>query len=432
MAKSMSNLGQSFSNSYKRGHDKGFLLARHHPFAVPVVTFATLFTLTLMAYLWFGSAPLKPADSHYVIVSHDQIQQTLPTQSSNVGDLLKRLKISINDGDVVEPTVDTPILEDNFRINVYRAHPVTIIDNGHKTLVFNAAATPRSIIAKAGLVVYAEDDISSQPSEDIINEAIVEKIVINRAVPVSLNLYGTPITIRSHSKTVGEILSEKNVKLAKDDVVTPLQDTILSPNLQVFVSRNGTKISTEEEVIGFETQTVEDNNLSFGTTVLRQNGTNGKKVVTYQINLQNGLEVSRTKIQEVIAEAPVIKIIARGKAISIPADKSVVMSAAGISPADYPYVYFIINHENTLWCPTRWQGQTSCPPYYAEKYPGAETVTTLGYGMCQSTPAIKMASAGADWRTNAVTQMRWCSDYALRRYGSWSAAYNYWVAHNNW
>ena len=43
--------------------------------------------------------------------------------------------------------------------------------------------------------------------------------------------------------------------------------------------------------------------------------------MTYQINLQNGKEVGRTKIQEVIAAAPVTKIIARGKAISIPDDK---------------------------------------------------------------------------------------------------------------
>ena len=428
----MTNLREIYSNSYKKGHDKGFLLARHHPFAVPVVTFSVLLGITLIAYLLVGSAPLKPADSHYVIVSHDQIQQTLPTQADNVGDLLERLKILVNDGDVVEPAVDTPILEDNFRVNVYRAHPVTIIDNGHKKLVFNAAATPRSIVAKAGITVYAEDDITSQPSEDIINEAIVEKIVINRAVPVNLNLYGTPIVIRSHSKTVGQILSEKQVKLAKDDVVTPDVTTVLTPDLQVFVSRNGTKITTEEQVVVYDTQTVEDRTLSFGTTVLRQNGTNGKKIVTYQINLQNGVEVSRTKIQEVIAEAAVNRIIARGQAISIPADKSVIMAAAGIAQSDYPYVYFIINHENALWCPTRWQGQISCPPYYAEKYPGAETVTTLGYGLCQSTPAIKMASAGADWRTNAVTQMRWCNDYALRRYGSWAVAYNYWVSHNNW
>ena len=64
------------------------------------------------------------------------------------------------------------------------------------------------------------------------------------------------------------------------------------------------------------------------------------------------------------------------------------MRAAGVAESDFPYAEFIINHENGMWCPTRWQGQNFCPPYYAEKFPGAETHTSTGYGLCQSTPAI--------------------------------------------
>ena len=421
-----------FKKKYIKGNKKGFILLRHHPFIVPVLTFLVLFGLTAAVFVLTGGESLKLANSHSVIVTHDRVKQTVPTQANNVGELLKKLNIVLNEGDIVEPAVDFPILEDNFRINVYRAHPVTIVDGDRKVLAFNAAATPRSIAAKAGITVYAEDGITSQPSDDIINEAIIEKIVIDRAVAVNLNLYGTPVTIRSHANTVGDILTEKNVKLAKDDVVSPNVTTPITSEIQVFVTRNGTQISTIEEIVGFETQTVDDSSLSFGTTAVRQNGVEGKKLVTYQINLVNGVEASRVKIQEVTALTPINRIIARGRAISIPADKTEIMAAAGIAPSDYPYVYYIINHENALWCPTRWQGQFTCPSYYAEKYPGAETVTTLGYGLCQSTPAIKMSSAGADWRTNVVTQMRWCTDYAMRRYGTWEAAYNYWVAHRNW
>jgi len=108
------------------------------------------------------------------------------------------------------------------------------------------------------------------------------------------------------------------------------------------------------------------------------------------------------------------------------------MRAAGIADSDFPYVYFIINHENALWCPTRYQGTSGCPAYYVEKFPGAETSTSTGYGLCQATPGSKMASAGDDWRTNPVTQLRWCSGYAQSRYGGWEAAYEHWLSHNNW
>lgn len=39
-------------------------------------------------------------------------------------------------------------------------------------------------------------------------------------------------------------------------------------------------------------------------------------------------------------------------------------------------------------------------------------------GIPQSLPPEKMASAGADWKTNPVTQMRWGLKYIKERYGS--------------
>jgi hypothetical protein len=40
------------------------------------------------------------------------------------------------------------------------------------------------------------------------------------------------------------------------------------------------------------------------------------------------------------------------------------------------------------------------------------------YGIAQALPGGKMASAGADWRTNPVTQIRWGLDYIADRYGT--------------
>ena len=53
------------------------------------------------------------------------------------------------------------------------------------------------------------------------------------------------------------------------------------------------------------------------------------------------------------------------------------------------------------------------------------------YGVVQSLPAEKMASAGADYRTNYRTQIIWGLDYIEERYGSPCAALNFHYA-NNW
>jgi len=40
------------------------------------------------------------------------------------------------------------------------------------------------------------------------------------------------------------------------------------------------------------------------------------------------------------------------------------------------------------------------------------------YGLPQALPGKKMAKYGADWRTNATTQLRWMINYVNVRYGS--------------
>ncbi|MFD8154062.1 transglycosylase SLT domain-containing protein [Streptomyces sp. NPDC059720] len=53
------------------------------------------------------------------------------------------------------------------------------------------------------------------------------------------------------------------------------------------------------------------------------------------------------------------------------------------------------------------------------------------YGMFQALPGTKMASAGADWRTNPATQIKWGLNYMNERYGSPCDAWSFWQA-NHW
>ncbi|MFJ2191616.1 transglycosylase SLT domain-containing protein [Kitasatospora sp. NPDC087861] len=52
------------------------------------------------------------------------------------------------------------------------------------------------------------------------------------------------------------------------------------------------------------------------------------------------------------------------------------------------------------------------------------------YGLGQALPASKMASAGADWKTNPSTQIKWALDYMNSRYGSPNAAWAFWQTHH--
>ncbi|TDO45047.1 hypothetical protein EV643_114192 [Kribbella sp. VKM Ac-2527] len=48
----------------------------------------------------------------------------------------------------------------------------------------------------------------------------------------------------------------------------------------------------------------------------------------------------------------------------------------------------------------------------------ADNPTSSAYGIAQALPGNRMASYGADWRTNPVVQIKWGLDYIEDRYGS--------------
>jgi uncharacterized protein YabE (DUF348 family) len=406
-------------------------VGRHPSFVIPLVTglVVLLLATVFLVFMSGGTPELRSTDTHIVIINHDKTEQTVPTRARTVNEVLQRADIKINPGDVVEPELSSPIVTDNFRINVYRAVPVTIVDGDRKIFAYSAASTPRSIVKQAGLEVYPEDKLELLPADNFLTEASIgQRVVVQRSTPVNVNIYGTPVQIRSRAKTVDDLLVERGLKLDKNDVVQPAKDTRVSANMQIYLLRHGQKVVTEESTIAMPQEVVEDGNLTFGTTALRQQGAPGKKVITYLIETKDGKEVRRV-LQEITTQEPVKQITARGKAVQIPSDKQAVMAAAGVSSGDYPYVDYIISRESG-WCPTKWQGQAGiCPAYYQDLHsPSAG----YGYGLCQSTPAGKMASAGSDWQTNAVTQLRWCSGYAKGRYGTWAAAYQHWVTYHNW
>lgn len=59
-------------------------------------------------------------------------------------------------------------------------------------------------------------------------------------------------------------------------------------------------------------------------------------------------------------------------------------------------------------------------------------VRSGAYGIPQALPASKMASAGADWRTNPVTQIVWGLDYINDRYDTPCGAWSYWLRHSSY
>ncbi|MFJ2188745.1 transglycosylase SLT domain-containing protein [Kitasatospora sp. NPDC087861] len=99
-------------------------------------------------------------------------------------------------------------------------------------------------------------------------------------------------------------------------------------------------------------------------------------------------------------------------AVASAADASPQAIAAQIVPADQLASFSqIVSHESG------WNVTATNP-------------SSGSYGLGQALPASKMASAGADWKTNPSTQIKWTLDYMNTRYGSPNAAWSFWQTHH--
>lgn len=82
----------------------------------------------------------------------------------------------------------------------------------------------------------------------------------------------------------------------------------------------------------------------------------------------------------------------------------------GYTEADFSAGVWIINHESG------WNVH-------------ATNASSGAYGLPQSLPGSKMASAGADWQNNYQTQLKWFIGYC-QRYSGIQGAYNFWQIHH--
>jgi len=415
---------KTLAKHFHSAHHTGRRHIRQRPYLLPVFGLLLgIIIVVVMVYGRGGGHTYRPSDSHVVFVFDSGHKQTIDTKAPTVGELVSRLNLHLIPQDVVEPSLDTPIVEDNFRVNIYHARPVTIIDGNTKVVTLTAQKSARTVAEDAGLQVKPED-LATFSQGDIKDNVIGEQVTISRATPIQLNLYGTQVPSYTQAHTVAQILTEKHIVLDNGESVNPDLKTSVTPGMQVFILAKGSRVETDQEAVPFPVQQVNDFSLSFGTKVVRQKGADGKQAVTYLVTDNKGNLVKKI-IQQALIQAAVPQIEAIGATIDINGDKSAVMSQAGISSGDYAYVNYIVSHESG-WCATKAQGEHVCPATPDNPY------TSGGYGLCQSTPGTKMATAGADWTTNPITQLHWCSSYADRAYGGWANAYYHWLDHHNW
>lgn len=387
----------------------------------------TLYFFSIAAVLAGGIFVIAPKDAfandtsatkdQRLVTIHDSGSEiTIVTRAATVADALKQAEVSISSRDIVEPAASEKLVAKTYQVNVFRARPIVVVDGGSEIRIMTAEQSPRQIAKVAGITLYDEDTTEFKRVDSVLDGGGAGLTMqIKRATSFNFTLYGKRFVARSQATTVGGLLKEKGVKLGAADGVVPAITTPLTEGMEVRVWRNGKQTVTQEEVIVRPVEEVKDADQAVGVRQVKEDGADGKRNVTYEIETKDGAEVSRVAIASVTTLEAVKQVVVVGTKVVLPAGSHTDwMAAAGIVESDYGYVDYIISHESG-WGVTK------------SNYSGSGA-----YGLCQALPGSKMASAGSDWATNPITQLRWCNGYAVGRYGSWAGAYNFWIAKHWW
>jgi hypothetical protein len=256
---------------------------------------------------------------------------------------------------------------------------------------------------------------------------------------VTFHENGSTLTIKTDAKTVEDALSRAKIELDSNDRTEPerLEEIEVEDgkNFDVFIYRARPVIVIDGAVKKyFMTATYDTKSLAAqaGFTIykgdkiktkLPKNVLEAGLTETYEIihgdstETENRAElktISREKILDIkeVKEEP--KKVAKIPEFVTNPDRATCeawMRAAGISESDMDVAYWIIFKES------------KCRYNATNRSSGA-------YGIPQALPGKKMASAGSDWQTNPITQIKWMISYVNGRYGGWNGAKRWWDTHH--
>lgn len=263
---------------------------------------------------------------HLVSVYVDGNKRVVATPANSVGAALNELGVDLGEGDVVEPAVETKIDQPIFNVNVYRALPATIYDDGKKVQVLTGYQSPRQIIIAAGLTSYPEDIVSMNRVNDFSQGGTVgREVTIVRAKPVQVVIAGEVYNFRTQQETVGALFAEKGLQVSAEDVMSAQLDSQLSAGQRIVVNRLSQTIAQSRQTIEAGVRYEYDANQPVGYTAIKESGKAGVKLVSYLVNLKDGNETGRSLLEEKILEPAVPKVIVKGSKVDPVGDNAVLL-----------------------------------------------------------------------------------------------------------
>lgn len=243
---------------------------------------------------------------------------------------------------------------------------ITVVIDGKQTKLTTFKDTLEKALAEDGITVGPKDKI-----EPALNSKVVknETVNIKRAVNIKVAVDKEDRNILSSEDNVESMLKAENISLGQQDKLSISKDTKLTEGMNLEVVRVETKELSETEAVAFSTVVKNSNDLPNTYKKVVQDGSEGEKKTTFSVTYENGKEVLRKVVNEIISKKPTDKVIVLGTLPVLPVSR-------GGDPVPYTKV---VKMRATAYSPTG--GATSA-------YTASGRKAVRGSGEAYSTIAV--------------------------------------------
>jgi uncharacterized protein YabE (DUF348 family) len=234
--------------------------------------------------------------------------------------LLAQVKLTLYPGDQVlllglpvDPDLPLPDAE-GYVLQVQRAMPITLNENGTPRLLFSSAATLGQALWQAGLRLSPDDSLSLGPGTPLGGAV---QVSLKRAVPLSIRVDGKVVATQSSAGTVGQALIDAQIALETLDYSVPSESSPLPLDGQIRVVRVREDVVLEQKSIPFSTEYQPDPQTELDQRSILKPGVEGIQVSRVRIRYEDGKEVSRKSDAQWQAQAPQAQVVGYGTKVVI-------------------------------------------------------------------------------------------------------------------
>nr|WP_318243770.1 ubiquitin-like domain-containing protein [Oerskovia gallyi] len=377
----------------------------------PLIAGATAVALVATGAVAYGSAKKT------VELDVDGEITTVSTFAGSVEGLLAEEGVRVTDKDLIAPAGDAA-LKNGADVVVRYGRQVTVQTDGQQSDVWVTALDADEALDTLSGRGADVRLVASRSTADGRPELGVK---LDANGPVNVVVDGQTVVAPDGSIGIDALLEQQGITLGEQDRVSVARDEAADPAVSVVVHRVTVTDVPTVTAIPFETTVQEDANVyKDEAQTVAQEGVEGTHTVVERVTVVDGVEESREVVSDGVTAEPVAKIVVQGTK-ERPSGPAAAGSAREIG--------------RQLVAARGWGGdQFQCLDRLWTKesnWNSSATNSSSGaYGIPQSLPASKMASAGADWKTNPATQITWGLNYIAGSYGTPCAAWGHSQAKN--